>query len=75
MTQIRTSAAAAIVGWGALALLATPSFAASDQSATEAGAPGQVAHMGQGQGGQWKGQPPHGMMGPGMMGQARVVRT
>ena len=84
MRQIRTSAAAAIVGLGALALLATPSFAASDQSATNAGAPVQLAHMGPGQGGQWRGQPcpmgmtspgrmapgmgTQGMMGPGMMG-------
>ena len=68
MRQIRTSAAAAIVGLGALALLATPSFAASDQSATNAGAPVQLAHMGPGQGGQWRGQPcPMGMTGPGMM--------
>ena len=69
MKQIRKSTAAAIVGLGALALLATPSFAASDQSATKAGAPVQLAHMGQGQGGsQWTGQPcPMGMMGQGMM--------
>ena len=33
MRQIRISAAVAIAGLGALALLATPSFAASDQSA------------------------------------------
>lgn len=68
MRQIRKSTAAAIVGLGALALLATPSFAASDQGATKAGAAAQLAHMGQGQGGQWSGQPcPMGMMGPGMM--------
>ena len=66
MRQIRTSAAAAIVGLGALALLATPSFAAGDESATKAGGPVQLAHMGQGQGGQWRGQPcPMGMTGPG----------
>ena len=68
MRQIRTSAAAAIVGWGVLALLATPSFAASDQSTTKARAPVQLAHMGQGHGGQWRGKPcPMGMTGPGMM--------
>ena len=68
MRQIRTSAAAAIIGLGALALLATPSFAASDQSATKAGAPVQLAHMGQGQGGAQTGQPcPMGMTGPGRM--------
>ena len=62
MRQIRTSAAAAIVGLGALALLATPSFAASDQSATKAGAPVQLAHMGQVGG--WTGHA--GPMGHGM---------
>ncbi len=68
MRQIRISAAAAIVGLGALALVATPSFAASDQSATKAGAPVRLAHMGQDQGDQWRGQPcPTGMTGPGRM--------
>ncbi len=68
MRQIRTSAAAAMAGLGALALLATPSFAASDPSATKAGAPVQLAHMGQGQGGQRTDQPcPMGLMGQGMM--------
>jgi hypothetical protein len=82
MRQIRKSTAAAIVGLGALSVLATPSIAASDQSAAKAGLPVQVAHMGQGQGGQWTGQPcsmgmmapgmgGQGMMGPGMMGMGR----
>ena len=57
MRQIRTSAAAAIVGLGALALLATPSFAGGNHGAMNAGAPVQTTPMGQGQGDQWKGQP------------------
>ena len=70
MRQFRKSTAAAIVGLGALALLATPSFAAGDQSATKAGAPVQLAHMGQGQGGAQTGQPcSMGMMGQDMMGR------
>ncbi len=75
MRQIRKSTAAAIVGLGALALLATPSFAAGGHSTGAAGAPPQLTHMSQGQGGQWSGQPgsmgmmaPQGMMGPGSGG-------
>ncbi len=68
MRQIRTSAAAAIVGLGALALLATPSFAGGKHGAMNAGAPVQTTPMGQGQGDQWRGQPcPMGMTGPGKM--------
>ncbi len=75
MRQIRISAAAAIVGFGALALVATPSFAARDQSATKAGAPVQLAHMGQGQGGAQTGQPcPMGMTGQDMMGRDMMGR-
>lgn len=60
MRQLRKSSAAAIIGLGALALLAAPSLAASDQSPAKAGVQVQLAHMGQGQGGN-----------PGMMGQGQ----
>ncbi len=75
MKQILKSTAAALVGVGALALLAAPSFAASDQSATKAGAPVQLAHMGQAQGGsQGTGQPcSMGMMAPGAGGQGMMA--
>ncbi len=88
MRQIRASAAAAIVGLAALALLATPSFAGGNHGAMTAGAPVQTTPMGQGQGDQWRGQPgtqgmtapgkmapgmsSQGMMGPGMMGPGTV---
>ncbi len=68
MRQIRRSAAAAIVGLAALALLATPGFAGGNHGAMNAGAPVQTTPMGQGQGDQWRGQPgTQGMTGPGMM--------
>lgn len=73
MQQIRKSTAAAIVGLGALALVATPSFAASDQSGMKAGTRFQPAHMGQGQAGQASSQPcPKGMMAPGAGGQGMM---
>jgi hypothetical protein len=66
MKPNRMLTAAAIIGWGALAFLAAPSFAASNQGTTEAETPVQLAHMGQGQGGTGRGQPcPSGNMGPG----------
>ncbi len=70
MRQIRTSATAAIAGLAALALLATPSLAGGNHGAMNAGAPVQLAHMGQGQGSAQTGQPcPMGMMGQDMMGR------
>lgn len=66
MKPIRILTTAAIVGWSAVAFLAAPSFAADSQGVSKAQAPIQLAHMGQGQGGQWSGQPcSSGKMGPG----------
>ena len=66
MKPIRMLTTAAIIGWGALAFLAAPSLAASNQGATKAETPVQLAHMDQGQGGAGRGQPcPSGNMGPG----------
>jgi hypothetical protein len=66
MKPIRMLTTAAIIGWGALAFLAAPSFAESNRGVTEAQAPVQLAHMGQGQGGAGSGHPcPSGNMGPG----------
>jgi hypothetical protein len=74
MRQFRKSTAAAMAGLGALALLAAPSLAASDQAAGTAGTPVQLAHMAQGQARGWSGQPcPGGVMGPGMMGQGTMA--
>ncbi len=61
MAQFRRSAAAAIAGFGTLALLAAPGFAAGDTAGT-AGASVQPAHM---SGGQSAGS---GMNAPGTMG-------
>jgi hypothetical protein len=83
MRKIRKSTAAAIVGVGALALLATPSFAAGGHSATKTAAPVQLAHMGQGQSDGSSRQPcpmgpkgqammGSGMMSPGMMGPGMI---
>jgi hypothetical protein len=66
MKPIRMLTTTAIIGWGALAFLAAPSFAASNQGATKAHAPVQLAHMSQGQGGTGSGHPcPSGKMEPG----------
>lgn len=74
MRQGRKSTVVAIIGLGALALLATPSLAANDQSATKAGVPVQFVHMGQAQAGQLSGQPcSMGMMGSGMMGPGMMA--
>jgi hypothetical protein len=73
MRQVRKSTVAVIVGLGALALLASPSFAAGSQAAKTPEAPVQLAHMGQSQGGGWSGHPcPMGMMGSGMGGQGMM---
>lgn len=77
MKRIRKTTAAAVAGLGALALLASPTFAGGDHGGTDQV---QLAHMGQGQGGGWAGRAGHmgtmgrghGMgpgygMGPGMM--------
>ena len=67
-----------MIGLGALALLATPGLAASDQSVTNAGAPVQVVHMGQDRGKMGPGMgtqgmmAPQGKMGPGKMGSGMM---
>lgn len=73
MQHVCKSTAAAIVGLGALALIATPGFAASQQSDMKARAQSQLAHMGQGQGGQVGSQPcPMSMMARGVSGQGMM---
>ncbi|MDA1098588.1 MAG: hypothetical protein O2967_06335 [Proteobacteria bacterium] len=67
MKQISKSAAAAIVGLGALALLATPGFAAGGPNTGTTEAPARLAHMTQGEG-----KMGEGMMQPGSGGQGKM---
>lgn len=62
-----------MAGLAALVLLASPSLAAGDQAAQASKGSVQLAHMGRGQGGAWRGQPcPMGTTAPGMMRQGMM---
>lgn len=68
MRQLRKTTAAAIAGLGALAMFATPSFAAGDHGTQNAAASAQIAHLGQGKSAKAGQRCPMGMAGQGMMG-------